>query len=68
MEQRGLFPSIVLDEEWLEATISPLYPQLWRMIRAPFDDLVVRRGSDRAFRIMDEGETAQWLRPQIVTL
>jgi hypothetical protein len=68
MTQRGLFPSIGLDETWLETSVSPLYPQLWRMIRSPFDDLLGRRVQDQAFRIMDEGETAQWLRPQIVEL
>ena len=66
--QLGLFPSIVLDETWLEAEVSPLYPQLWRMIRTPFDDLLTRRAEDYSFRILDEGETAQWLRPQIVEL
>jgi hypothetical protein len=36
------------------------------MIREPFDDLLVRRVNDPAFRILDEGETAQWLRPQVI--
>ena len=38
------------------------------MIRTPFDDLMVRRATDHAFRILDEGEAAQWIRPQIVDL
>lgn len=66
MRQQGLFPSITLTEEWLEAAVSPLYPQLWQIIRVPFDDLLLRRAEDPAFRILEEGETAQWLRPQIV--
>ena len=66
MGQKSLFSSIVLTEEWLRSAVAPLYPQLWSMIRQPFDDLVARRASDPAFRILDEGETAQWLRPQIV--
>ena len=66
MRQKGLFPGIVLADEELERLVSPLYPKLWRMIREPFDDLRCRRAADGAFRIMDEGETAQWLRPQIV--
>lgn len=68
MPQLVMFPSIVHDEVWLESVISPLYPELWRIVRQPFDDLLTRRATDRAFRIMDEGETAQWLRPQIVDL
>jgi hypothetical protein len=63
--QLGLFPYPVMTEEVLEGIVSPLYPALWRMIREPFDDLVVRRASDAAFRILDEGETAWWMRPQI---
>lgn len=66
MRQKGLFPGVPLVEEELERLISPLYPRLWRMIREPFEDLRGRRGSDPGFRVLDEGETAQWLRPQIV--
>lgn len=66
MRQKGLFPGVVLAEDELERLVSPLYPKLWRMVREPFEDLLRRRASDSAFRIMDEGETAQWLRPQIV--
>lgn len=68
MVQSGLFAAIVLDEAWLESAVSPLYPQLWRMIRIPFDDLLSRRANDSRFRILDEGESAQWLRPQIVDI
>lgn len=64
--QLGLFVGATLSEDQLEGLISPLYPQLWRMIREPFDDLVGRRANDSAFRLLDEGESAQWLRPQIV--
>lgn len=66
MGQKGLFPGIVLAEDEVARMVSPLYPKLWRMIREPFEDLAVRRASDPAFRILTEGETAQWLRPQII--
>jgi hypothetical protein len=66
MRQKGLFPGIVLAEEELALLIEPLYARLWQMIREPFEDLRSRRTNDPAFRILDEGETAQWLRPQIV--
>jgi hypothetical protein len=66
MIQKGLFPGVVLAEEELERLVSPLYPKLWRMIREPFDDFSARRANDHAFRILDEGEAAQWLRPQII--
>jgi len=64
--QKSLFSHDVLDEEKLEQMLAPLYPPFWRMLREPFDDLAARRASDRAFRILDEGECAQWLRPQIM--
>ena len=66
MRQKGLFPGIVLAEEELRHLVSPLYPKLWRMVRDPFDDFSSRRANDPKFRILDEGESAQWLRPQIV--
>src|SRR4051794_20505513 len=66
MSQKGLFPYPVLTEDELEAIVAPWYPQFWRMIREPFDDVLARRASDSGFRILEEGETAQWLRPQII--
>lgn len=66
MRQQGLFKGEVLTEQKLEAIVAPYYDRLWRIIREPFEDLLRRRADDRAFTIMDEGETAQWMRPQIV--
>lgn len=66
MRQKGLFPAGILTEENIENLISPYYPDLWSMIRAPFDDLVTRRANDACFRILDDGDAAQWLRPQII--
>ena len=65
-KQMGLFPSVALTEDELERLASPLYPLLWKMIREPFLDLKRRRTEDRAFRLLSEGQTAQWLRPQII--
>lgn len=64
--QCSLFEDIQLTEQWLEDTCSPLYSPLWRMIREPFNDLLDSRGRDKRFRILTEGECAQFLRPQIV--
>ena len=64
--QLGLLSGPEFSEVELEAKVSPLYPSLWRMIREPSDDLFHRRSQDSAFRLLDEGESAQWLRPQIV--
>lgn len=64
--QLGLFRGVEMSEDQMEAAIEPIYPHLWQMIWGPFSDLLRRRSEDAAFRIMDEGETAQWLRPQIV--
>lgn len=64
--QLALFPGAFQSAAEIEVLISPLYSQLWRMIREPFEDLLLRRSEDHAFRILDEGESAQWLRPQIV--
>lgn len=64
--QLPLFDAGTLEEGQLSEFLSPIYPQLWRMLREPFDDLVERRANDRAFRIMQPGECAQWLHRQIV--
>src|SRR5262245_31430635 len=61
-----LFQADRLTEEQLSEFISPIYPQLWRMLREPFNDLADRRANDRSFRIMRPGECAQWLHRQIV--
>jgi hypothetical protein len=64
--QLGLLDGPEFSEQQLEALLTPLYPPLWVMIDDPFQDLVKRRATDAAFRILKEGESAQWLRPQIV--
>jgi hypothetical protein len=64
--QLGLFAGTTVSEDQLNACLSPLYPSLWRMVKEPFDDLIERRKIDHAFRILNSGECAQWLRPQIV--
>ncbi|MFO0957375.1 MAG: hypothetical protein U0800_07890 [Isosphaeraceae bacterium] len=66
MRQTGMFPGQFLPERDLLDKLSPIMPGLCSMIRQPFEDLRERRANDPAFRIMDEGETAQWLRPQII--
>lgn len=55
-----------LTEEDVQTHLADINPYLWAAVVNPFDDLQMRRESDEAFRILDEGQTAQWLRPQIV--
>jgi hypothetical protein len=64
--QLGLLDGPEYSEQQLEAILKPLYPPLWLMIHEPFQDLLKRRATDGAFLILTGGETAQWLRPQIV--
>jgi hypothetical protein len=55
-----------LMEEDVRDVLKDIYPFLWAAVVNPFDDLLDRRKRDDGFRILDEGQTAQWLRPQIV--
>jgi len=66
MFQTALFPEVEIPEEELNRRLSPYYPKLWDIVNHPFEDLKRRRASDAGFRVLDEGESAQWLRPQII--
>ncbi len=56
----------ILTEGDVQELLADINPYLWAAVVNPFDDLQERRENDEAFRILDEGQTAQWLRPQIV--
>ena len=67
--QRNLFSGDqlqVLTEHDVQEVLIDINPHLWAAVVNPFDDLRERRETDGAFRILDEGQTAQWLRPQII--
>ena len=56
----------ILTEGDVQELLVDINPYLWAAVVNPFDDLQDRRENDEAFRILDDGQTAQWLRPQIV--
>jgi hypothetical protein len=65
--QRSLFP--ILPEPTLKRVhrmLRRIYPELWRCLNEPFEDLQRRRRQDADFRHLNEGQLAQWLRPQII--
>src|SRR5437879_4751332 len=66
MRQQLLFAGIVLATDQLETLLKPQFPRLYQLIRVPVDDLLARRASDSAFRIMTERDAAWWLHTQIV--
>lgn len=65
MRQKGLFAGATLSEDQLEALLEPIYPQLWGMIHEPFVAFSDFRQRYPEFRILSEGESAVFLRPQI---
>lgn len=66
MRQKGLFAGATLCEKELEELLKPIYPQLWGMIHEPFVAFKEFRRQFAEFRILTEGESAGFLRPQIV--
>lgn len=64
--QCPLFPTERLSDREIEALVSPLHLPLYRIVQEPFEQVLEYRRTDPNFRILTEGETAQWLRPQIV--
>lgn len=68
MYQTGLFgpEDGPLLEKDVQDLIDEINPYLWAAIVNPFDDLTQRRAVDQAFQILNEGESAQFLRPQII--
>lgn len=68
IKQLSLFQVRSLTEEKLSAILEPFLPRFWRIVREPFEDLVARRADDPAFRLLEDGECAQWLRPQIIQM
>ncbi|HMO86570.1 MAG TPA: hypothetical protein PKC18_16790 [Lacipirellulaceae bacterium] len=58
--QHSLFRGEVLSEQDIESLVSPLHADLFSIINEPFARFLEFRQSHAEFRVLDEGESAQF--------
>ena len=65
-QQASLFPQLPdPTREGVQTLLATMDPLLWSSLMIPWEDLRRYRETDENFRHRDEGEQAQWLRPQM---